>query len=110
MANDPMDDPVRRTVGSLPVPAGLEVRIRASVARRRRARWAAVAAAALVGVGAALVWPRPRPVEPGVSGPVLLISEPVPPLEMRGVQLSVEARATGEGLAVRFLRGGPSDE
>jgi hypothetical protein len=111
MADDPVDDLVRRTVGGLGAPAGLEARILVSVARRRRARRAAVAAAALVGVAAALVWPRPQPIEPAAAGPVFSLKDPVPsPMEVRGVRFATEVCVTGDLFAVRFLKGGASDE
>jgi len=111
MANEPMEDFVRRVVGRVPVPGGLEARIRASAARRRAARWGAWAAAGLAAAGLAIFWPRPRPVEPAVRGPVFSLQEPVPaPVDVRGVELSTEVRAQEGGLAFRFLKGGPTDE
>ena len=107
MTPDPLDELVRRAV---PVPAGLEARIRRSAARRRAARWGAIAAAALAAVGLAFLRPRAE-VEPAVAGPVVsILEEPPAPIEMRAVEIATEVRASSEGLAVRFLKGGPSNE
>lgn len=108
MTNDPLDDLVRRTVGRVPVPAGLEDRIRRSAMLRRRRRWmvAGLAAGALV-----LLWPRPGPVVPAGAGPVFSLREPAPQaLDLKPVVLTADVRSVGDVLAFRFTKGGSRDE
>ena len=106
MTSDPLDDQVRRAVGQVPVPAGLEDRIRRSATRRRLLRWAAGAAAAAALV---LLWPRP-PVPTG-SGPVFSLREPAPrALDLNPVSFTGDVRSTPEGFSIRFAKGGPRDE
>lgn len=107
---DPLDELVSRTVRELPVPAGLEARILRSAALRRRARWA-VAGAGLAAAVLVLLWPRPRAVEPSGAGPVFSLREPEPAaLDLKRVAFTVEVRPDAEGLAIRFIKGGPTDE
>ena len=108
MTSDPLDDRIRRTVERIPVPAGLEDRIRRSATLRRRARWAA---AGLAAAGLLLLWPRPHPVEPVGAGPVFSLKEPAPrALDLNPVVFTIEARSGPEGLAFKFTRGGSHDE
>jgi len=107
MTPDPLDDLVRRTVDAVPVPAGLDVRIRRTVARRRLA----LGAAAAILIAGGLAFYRLRPVEPAISGPVFSLREPAPAsLELKDVAFTVEVRPGEPGLAFRFVKGGPSHE
>ena len=108
MTSDPLDDQIRRTVEKIPIPEGLEDRIRRSATLRRRARWAVagLAAAALL-----LLWPRPHPVEPSGTGPIFSLRDPAPEsLEMKPIAFTAEIRSGSEGLSFRFVKGGPHDE
>jgi hypothetical protein len=108
MTSDPLDDLVRRTVGQVQVPAGLEDRIRRSAALRRLTRWAV---AGLAAAGLVLLWPRSNTVEPTGTGPVFSLREPAPAaLEMKPVAFTTEVRSGPEGVAFRFTKGGSRDE
>lgn len=109
---DPLDDLVRRGVDAVPVPAGLEARIRASVARRERRRLglglAAVAAAVMVGSVVFTLLSRTDP--PPMAGPVVPLSDPALRLELNETQLTTSVASAGDGLVFRFAKGGSSDE
>ena len=101
---DPLDDLIRRAASSVPVPARLESRIRASVARHRFVQCLS-AAAAIVVVALVIILLQPRPV---VRGTVIALVETAPSVELRGVELTATVHRTEGGL--RFQLEGARDE
>jgi hypothetical protein len=108
--HDPLDAWLRKTADTLPVPPGLELRVRREAGRRRRAQMAAAAAAAcLLVIAGTFLRSRPAP-EPEAAGPVLRLSEPVRSVESRDIQFTARVTAAGDDLVFRFTTGGKSDE
>jgi hypothetical protein len=102
---DPLDEFVRRAVDTVPVPAGLESRVRATVTRRRMTRYfAAVAALLIVFLGVLFISkPVTKPIpEVVVIGPRLALTEPEAPLHVREVELVGRVTATEDGISIRF--------
>ena len=112
---DPLEEWIRHSMEAVSVPAGLETRIRETVARRRRRRllagFAAVAAVVLVGWASLFLFPgRPVPAPPKTVFSVSLVDSPPPPLELKGIDFTARVEVTEEGLAFRFIDGGKHNE
>ena len=100
---DPLDEFVRRAADAVPVPSGLETRVRATVARRRVTRsLAAVAAGLLLGLALFALTRTERPKDVAIAGPRITLTDPEPPLHLREVALKGQVTATEEGLSIRF--------
>ncbi len=89
---------------TVPVPAGLGARVRATVARRRMLRFfAAVAAVLLLFLGIMVARPAPKPPpEIVVVGPRIALTDPVPPLHVRDAGLATRVTASEDGISIRF--------
>ena len=91
----------RRPLERVPVPAGLEARIRATVARRRAGRRAALAAAALLVALTVALWPRPS--WPSPKPLEISLREPVPePIRLNESSIGTEVESDGHALVLHF--------